>query len=469
MTHTYERDLSRRGFLGGLSAAAVAGAAGVTGLTAAPAGGAVRSMGSQRPGPPNIVLILLDDLGWGELGCYGQQVIETPTVDGLAAEGLRFNQAYVNTVCAPTRGSLMQGLHCGHGRVKSNADAVSGLRSEDVTVAEVLQQAGYTTGLVGKWGLGPDNGSNPSHPNSKGFDYFFGYINQRHAHDYWPTYLWRNSERLSYPENEGADVTYAPELITEEALGFIDRSQDEPFFLYLTYNTPHAPNEIPSDAPYSDEDWPQGERNHAAQITWTDGQIGRVLERLEELGLAEDTLVLITSDNGPHSEGANYAHVGSTLPHDPEFFDSNGPLRGTKRDLYEGGVRVPLVVRLPASLRDQSTLGAGALVRDPVAIWDFLPTFAEIAGTSAPPADGVSIVPYLLGQDEVERDYFYWEFHEGGFDQAVRWGKWKAIRLNQGPIALYDVRRDIAESTNVAAKHKGLVAKAEGLMADAVA
>ncbi|MHA4820482.1 sulfatase-like hydrolase/transferase, partial [Streptomyces aculeolatus] len=171
---------------------------------------------------------------------------------------------------------------------------------------------GYTTGLIGKWGLGPETGGNPSHPNSQGFDSFFGYINQRHAHDYWPTYLWRDGERVSYPENDGADVTYATDLFTQEALEFLDRSRDEPFFLHLNYTTPHAPNEIPDDAPYTDEDWPQGERNHAAQITYTDGEIGKVLARLTQLGLADDTLVLVTSDNGPHAAGHNMGHVGST-------------------------------------------------------------------------------------------------------------------------------------------------------------
>ncbi len=236
--------------------------------------------------------------------------------------------------------------------MKSNADAGRGLLPEDVTVAEVLRDAGYTTGLVGKWGLGPDNGDNPSHPNSQGFDYFFGYLNQRHAHDYWPTYLWRNGERVDYPENVGADTTYAADLFTAEALGFLDRlAPGERFFLDVSLTTPHAPNEIPSDAPYSDRPWPKGERNHAAQVTATDAQIGVILAGLAARGLAEDTVVLVVSDNGPHKEGANYDGVGSRLPHDAEFFDSNGPLRGIKRDVYEGGIRVPMIARVPESLR----------------------------------------------------------------------------------------------------------------------
>lgn len=422
------------------------------------------------PTRPNILLVMLDDLGWGELGSYGQQVIQTPVLDGLAAQGVRFDQAYTTPTCAPTRCSLMTGRHIGHTQVRSNADAGRGLLPEAVTVAGILRQAGYTTGHIGKWGLGPENGVNPSHPNSQGFDYFFGYLNQRHAHDYWPTYLWRNDERVLYPENESANVTYAEDLFTQEALDFIERSKQDPFFLYLSYTTPHAPNEVPTDAPYSDRPWPQGERNHAAQITRTDAEIGRLLTRLAELGLADHTLVLVTSDNGPHAEGAHYAHVGSTLPHDPEFFDSNGPLRGIKRDLYEGGIRVPLIVRPPVSVRGHPSAAPGSVVRDPVAVWDFLPTFAEVAGAEAPPGlDGVSFAPALTGGRPGKREYLYWECREGRYGQAVRFGKWKAVRLDGGPIELYDLHRDLGERHNLASTHLAQVRRAERLMAAAVA
>ena len=333
---------------------------------------------------------MVDDLGWGEVGAYGQRTIRTPVLDALAAEGVRFTEAYATPTCAPTRASLFTGLHTGHARVKSNADAGRGLLAEDVTVAEVLRDAGYTTGLVGKWGLGPDTGSNPSHPNSQGFDYFFGYLNQRHAHDYWPTYLWRNDQRVEYPENAGADTTYAADLFTAEALGFLDRlAPGERFFLDVSLTTPHAPNEIPSDAPYSDRPWPAGERNHAAQVTATDAQIGVILAGLAERGLAEDTVVLVVSDNGPHNEGAGYGHVGSRRPHDAEFFDSNGPLRGIKRDVYEGGIRVPMIARVPQSLRASGGVAApGTVVDTPVAVWDVPATFAELAGTVVPTATG---------------------------------------------------------------------------------
>ncbi|AZM48702.1 N-acetylgalactosamine-6-sulfatase [Streptomyces sp. WAC 06738] len=453
---------SRRGFLGGVAALSLAGAGAVPGRAVAGTG---QHGGGRRP---NIVLIVLDDLGRGELGCYGQRRIRTPVLDGLAAEGIRFTDAYANPSCAPTRASLLTGLHTGHASVKSNADAATGLAATDLTVAEVLRSAGYTTGLVGKWGLGPETGGNPSHPNSQGFDSFFGHIDQRHAHDYWPTYLWRDGERVSYPENDGADVTYTTDLFTRETLEFLDRSRDEPFFLHLNYTTPHAPNEIPDDAPYTHEDWPEGERNHAAQITYTDGEIGKVLARLAELGLADDTLVLVTSDNGPHAAGHNMGHVGSTLPHDPEFFDSNGPLRGIKFTVYEGGIRVPLIVRLPAALRTARGPAPGSVLHDPVAVWDHLPTLAEVGGAAAPEGlDGVSFVPALTGRRQTRHPYLYWE--ADGADEAVRFGRWKGVRPEDGPVELYDLRADPGEQSDVAAARPELVRTAERLLADAVA
>lgn len=476
--------VSRRGLVGGLAAAPLAGLATFSAVSARSSGTpsaapaaparpvAARVAAGRPPAPgrrrPNIVLVVLDDLGRGEVGSYGQRTIRTPVLDRLAADGLRFTDAYANPSCAPTRASLLTGLHTGHARVKSNADATTGLRAEDVTVAEVLRAAGYTTGHIGKWGLGPDNGANPSHPNSQGFDHFFGHINQRHAHDYWPTYLWRNGDRVTYPENEGADVTYTTDLFTREALDFIDRGKDDPFFLYLGYTTPHAPNEIPGDAPYSGEDWPEGERNHAAQITRTDADIGRVLDRLAHHGLADDTLVIVTSDNGPHAAGHNMGHVGSTLPHDVEFFDSNGPLRGRKFGVYEGGVRVPLIVRPPAALRRAGGLTPGTVLRQPVAVWDLLPTLAEAGGAEVPRGlDGVSFVPALTGRAQPEHAYLYWE--ADGADEAVRFGDWKGVRPEEGPVELYHLRRDPYESTDVAAAHPALVRRAERLLADAVA
>lgn len=472
MSTTNQTGVSRRSLLGGMAATALTGLAAASSWPSAaaaeaPAEAPGGALTGQNRRAPNILLILLDDLGRGELGSYGQQVIRTPVLDGLAAEGARFTQAYATPSCAPTRASLLTGLHTGHAPVRSNRDADEGLRAEDVTVGEVLRDAGYTTGHIGKWGLGPDTGDNPSHPNRQGFDYFFGYINQTHAHDYWPTYLWRDGEKVRYPENKNADITYATDLFTQEALDFIDRSRNDPFFLYLAYTTPHAPNEIPDDAPYSEEDWPQGERNHAAQITHVDAEIGRVLSRLDELGLRDDTLVLVASDNGPHKAGKNFEHVGSTLPHDPEFFDSNGPLRDIKFTVYEGGIRVPLIVRLPASLRAAGGIEPGSEVHDPVAVWDFLPTFAEAAGARTPPGlDGVSFVPALTGGEQPQHEYLYWE--QEGKDQAVRFGNWKGVRLENRPVELYHLNQDVGERDDLAAQHPALVRKVERLLAGAV-
>ena len=459
--------VTRRRVLGGIGAAAVSGAVPLASASAAAADGrTARGRGRHRP---NVIVILLDDLGWGELGCYGQQVIQTPVIDRLASQGVRFTQAYANSVCAPTRGSLLTGQHLGHATIRSNDDARGGFAPDDVNVAEVLKSRGYATGVIGKWGFGENAPDGPSHPNRQGFDQYFGYATHGNAHDYWPTHLWRNHERVEFPENDGADVTYVPELFTEEALEFIERHRRDPFFLYLAYNTPHAPNEIPDDAPYSEEDWPEGERNHAAQITWTDGQIGRVLRRLDTLGIADDTAIIFLSDNGPHPEGIGYEHVGSTLPHDDEFFNGNGPFRGRKGSMYDGGIRVPMIVRLPERDRGRER-PRGRVVNEPVAVWDLLPTIADLTDARAPRGiDGISLLPLLHGRRQRERDTFYWEFNnDKRNDQAIRWGRWKAIRFNGAPLELYDLKNDWIERTNLAAQHPDLVAHADRLMAAAV-
>ncbi len=412
---------------------------------------------------PNIIFIMADDLGYGDLGCYGQPVIQTPNIDKMAAEGMIFTDHYAgSTVCAPSRCCLMTGKHTGHAWIRGNARVP--LRPEDVTVAEVLKGAGYRTGIIGKWGLGEPNTTGI--PNKQGFDYWFGYLNQRHAHNYYPAYLWRNETEVSL-ENEVRPVNspggvatkrvqYSHDLFAQEALDFIERNQEGPFFLYLALTIPHANNEakkegmeVPSYGPYADEDWPDPEKGRAAMITRMDGDIGRLLARLEELDLDEKTLVMFTSDNGPHREGGA----------DPDFFQSNGPLRGIKRDLYEGGIRVPLIARWPGKI----TAGTGT---DHIsAFWDFLPTCCDIVGAAPPEEiDGFSMLPTLLGQPErqTKHNYLYWEFHEQGKKEAVRMGKWKGIRLNlakepDGPIELYDLSVDIGETTDVAADYPGIV------------
>jgi len=410
---------------------------------------------------PNIIFILADDLGYGDLGCYGQKQILTPNVDKIASEGVRFTDCYSgSTVCAPSRCCLMTGLHTGHARVRGNERVP--LRPEDVTVAEILQKAGYRTGIIGKWGLGePDT---TGIPNKKGFDSWFGYLNQRHAHDYYPKELWRNQELVSIEGNIApSKSTYSHDLFTNEALKFIEQNKRASFFLYLAYTIPHANNElgketgdgmeVPDAAPYANKPWPQLEKKFAAMITRMDQDVGRVMTLLRTLGLDEQTIVFFSSDNGPHHEGG----------HDAKYFHSSGPLRGTKRDLYEGGIRVPMLARWPGKIK------AGTVNNHPWAFGDFLPTAAELANAPSPSGiDGESILPTLLGQKQKGHEYFYWEFHEGEFKQAIRMGKWKAVRLSlQTPLELFDLESDIGEQSDVAAENPKVVAKIEEAFADA--
>lgn len=421
---------------------------------------------------PNIIFILADDLGYGDLGCYGQKLIRTPNLDRMAAEGLRFTDCYAgSTVCAPSRCALMVGQHTGHCIVRGNARVP--LRPEDVTVAELLKRAGYRTGLIGKWGLGEDGSTGI--PNRKGFDYFFGYLNQAHAHNYYPEFLWRNTEKVSLPNEvnhivNGRDVSpsgvatkrvvYSHDLFTKEALEFIDRHKDQPFFLYLAYTIPHANNEggkqgmeVPSYEPYQDRDWPEPEKGRAAMITRMDRDIGTLFAHLKQLGLDEKTIVFFSSDNGPHREGGS----------DPQFFNCSGPLRGIKRSLHDGGIRVPMIVRWPGKIQP----GVSDFVW---AFWDFLPTAAELAGVEPPPGiDGRSIVPTLLGNKQKPAEFLYWEFHEGkASSQAVRMGHWKAVRVApDAPLMLFDLRSDIGEQHDIAANHPDIVEKIIAYLATA--
>jgi len=422
---------------------------------------------------PNIIFILADDLGYGDLGCYGQQKIATPNLDRMAADGMRFTDHYAgSTVCAPSRCALMTGLHTGHCYVRGNREAKpmgqTPIPPEIVTVAELLKEAGYVTALIGKWGLGGPGSTGV--PNKQGFDYFYGYLCQRHAHNYYPEFLFRNEEMVTLKGNKVADprpdgagraiewAQYSHDLLTEEALTFIERNKDRPLFLYLAYTIPHANNEagqegmeVPSLEPYADKDWPQPQKGHAAMITRMDRDIGRLFAKLKELGLDEDTLVMFSSDNGPHREGGN----------NPDFNDSNGPLRGIKRDLYEGGIRVPMIARWPSKIK------AGSVSNHVSAFWDFLPSCCELSGVKNPEGlDGISMVPTLLGQDNKQKrhKFLYWEFHEQGKKQAVRMGQWKGVRLNieknpDGPIELYNLKEDIAEKHNIADQHPQIVAK----------
>jgi arylsulfatase A-like enzyme len=410
--------------------------------------------------PPNIIFILADDLGYGDLGCYGQKKIKTPNIDRLATDGIRFTQCYAGTtVCAPSRSALMTGQHTGHTRIRGNN--AYPLQTNDVTVAEVLKKAGYTTGLIGKWGLGLQNTTGT--PRKHGFDEFFGFLSQTHAHDYFPTNLWRNEDILLLDGNtNNQQRVYAHDQFTLAATNFIRGNQFLPFFLYLAYTIPHANNEytrqtgngmqVPADAPYTDENWPQPEKNKAAMITRMDRDIGNLLAILKAYKLETNTIVFFTSDNGPHKEGGV----------DPTFFNSSGPLRGIKRDMYEGGIRVPMIVRWTGSIKP------GQVSDFPWAFWDFLPTAAEIAGAKdkvQASIDGQSVLPTLLGKKQQPHEFFYWEFHEKGSKQAVRMGDWKAVRLAiDKPLELYDLKSEIGETNNVASAHPDVVAKIESYL-----
>ncbi|MEM1228281.1 MAG: arylsulfatase [Planctomycetota bacterium] len=440
---------------------------------------------------PNIIFILTDDLGYGDLGCYGQSLIRTPYLDQMASEGMRFTDFYAgNAVCAPSRAVLMTGLHMGHVHVRGNAGGPDmsrqSLRDEDLTVSELLRAAGYRTGLFGKWGLGDDApGGQAGRPRNQGFDEFYGYLNQVHAHNYYPEFLWRNETReplrnvvqranRSYGGFTGGwattKVDYSHDLIADEACKFIRQSHPDetgkPFFLYLSLTIPHANNEatralgngqeVPNVDLYEDQDWSEPDKGQAAMISRMDGDIGRILELLDELKLAEDTVVMFSSDNGPHNEGG----------HNPDRFSPAGPLRGMKRALYEGGIRVPMIVRWPG------TTPAGVVSEHVGYFGDLMATVADLGGTTAPSGlDSLSFAPTIMGNAEAQSKhrYLYWEFYEQGGRQAVRSGRWKAVRQPwmSPTIELYDLNEDIGEQHNVADSHPDIVRRMTDWMSEA--
>ena len=448
-------------------------------LVAAPSGEILAAAGPA--GAPNVLLIQADDLGYGDLGAYGQSRFPTPRLDRLAREGIRFTHYYAgSTVCAPSRAALMTGRHTGHAWIRGNGRLPEGdvpLRAEDVTIAEVLRDAGYRTAVIGKWGLG--QAGTTGHPDRQGFDHAFGFLDHRHAHRQFTDHLWRNGQRVA----TDLDRDYVNELFTAEAAGFIARDDPRPFFVSLNNTVPHAelrPPErelarwrgrFPEQAYVNREaderpvgasaDRPSlGYRSQpapraafAAMITRMDRDVGRLLDVLESLGAGRRTLVLFVSDNGPHQEGGA----------DPAFLRSSGGLRGIKRDLYEGGVRVPMIARWTG------VIPAGRVSDHAWAHWDVLPTLAEIAGARAPEGlDGLSMARALRGLEQPTHPFFYWEFHERGFQQAVRMGRWKAIRLAAGrPLELYDLKTDPAERHDIARKHAPVVQRIETYLKDA--
>ena len=430
------------------------------------------SAAAQRPKRPNIIFIMADDLGYGHLGCYGQRIIQTPHLDRLAAEGMRFTQAYAgSSLCAPSRSVLMTGYHAGHTPVRGNSGGIP-LRSADFTMAEALRAAGYSTGLFGKWGLG-DAGTSGA-PNSQGFDEFFGVLHQKHAHFYYTDYLWQNTERYPLEGNrDGKRTQYTHDVILGKALDFIRSQGERPFFCFLSMTIPHHEWTVPEEslAQYAGKfeehppefKWREGyafpkepKANMAAMISHMDRGIGQVMETLRELGISEDTLVLFTSDNG-----ADRYSIAS-----PEFFEANGALRGYKGELYEGGIRVPAMAWWPGRIE------AGSTSDHPWYFADLMPTFAELAGSSIPlpgDIDGISLVPSLLGETagrpQETHEYLYWEQWSADLPRAVRMGDWKAVwPKKDGYIELYNLREDVGEQHNVAAEQPALALKLADVM-----
>lgn len=415
---------------------------------------------------PNIIFILSDDLAQGDLGCYGQMLIATPNLDRMAREGTRYTQAYCGTtVCAPSRTSLMTGLHMGHSPVRANRElGTEGqlpLPAGTFTVAKLLKSAGYTTACIGKWGMGMFDTTGS--PLKVGFDHFFGYNCQRHAHSYFPKFLYNDDRRIELPGNdgntkvEGKGAIYAQDLIADETLKFIRENKARPFFLYHSITLPHGTFQINEQGIYKDKPWTVQQKNYAAMVTRLDTDVGRILALLKELQLDDKTLVMLAGDNG--SSFAPNSELGK------HFQQAANGMRGFKRELYEGGLRQAALACWPG------TVPAGRVSDEPWAFWDFLPTCAELSAAKIPgdvKLDGHSLVSFLKGGAAPKREYFYWELHEGASLQALRWEDWKAVRNGPSkPIEIYHLKIDAAESKNLAAEKPELVTKAEALMKSA--
>jgi arylsulfatase A len=435
---------------------------------------------------PNIIYILADDLGYGDLSCLGQQKFKTPHIDSLAKEGMIFTQHYSgSTVCAPSRCSLLTGLHTGHCFVRGNAEVMpegqASMPASTRTVAHLLQEAGYATGIFGKWGLGSPGSD--SEPLKMGFERFYGYNCQRMAHHYYPYFLWSDNQREMLWNNFGLETgDYAPDLIQTQVLKFIEENRERPFFCYYALIQPHAEMFAPEEymrkyrgkflpeteykgtdggpsfrkGPYGSQ--AESHAAFAAMVGVMDDDIGELKAKLRQLGIDKETLIIFTSDNGTHVEGG----------HNPAYFNSSGSRRGTKRDLYEGGIHVPMIACWPGKIR------AGATTAHLSAFWDILPTFAEIAGAETPKGlDGISFLPTLLNYPgQKQHDYLYWEFHEQRGRVAIRQGQWKGVRYNvavnpDSPLELYDLSNDPGEEHNVAAQNPEVVRNLDRLLKQA--
>ena len=443
----------------------------------------ITTNGQQKPLSKklNIILILADDLGYGDVGCYGQQKIETPNIDSLAAMGVRFTNFYSgSSVCAPARCSFMTGLHTGHTAIRGNVmikpEGQFPLPDSIITISMLLQQNGYITAAFGKWSLGFITSSGD--PQKKGFDEFYGYNCQTLAHNYYPDHLWQNHHRIDLPGNLVSDSAYSADMIHQEAMKFLKSKKDKPFFLYLPYTLPHADVIAPHDKVYEYyvskfheptapiQKGNDGEKHHfdshphaayAAMVSRLDKYVGEIMRTLRETGLEENTILIFTSDNGPHKENGG----------DPVFFNGSGGLKGIKRDLYEGGIREPFIVYKKGMIQ------GGTINSMPAILYDLYPTFLEMAGISSKSqVDGQSLVPSLLGKQQPEHKYLYWELHESGGKQAIRMNNWKAIKLdvthNARPLLeLYNLEDDPGEQNNIAFKHPEVVRKMEEIMIEA--
>lgn len=428
---------------------------------------------------PNIIFIFADDLGYGEIGCYGQQKIETKEIDRMAANGLKFTRFYSgSTVCAPARTSFLTGMHTGHTLIRGNLpfgpEGQIPLPENAKTFANYLQENGYATAAFGKWGLGFNQ--NSGDPNKHGFDRFYGYNCQSLAHDYFPPYLWDNHTKVELEINKTKDSVYSAALIHQQALQYIKEAGTQPFFMYLPYTLPHGDVIGPHDAwyqyyvkkfnetplsgaklktrPHNMVPEPLPHAQFAAMISRLDQYVGEIIKAIADKGLAENTLIIFTSDNGPHRENGG----------DPDFFNSNAGYRGIKRDLYEGGIRVPYVAYWPGHIK-------ASVSNEPAALWDMYPTILELAAVKAKQkTDGYSLVPvYLQERKRKTHEYFYWEFHENDGSQAISWKNWKAIRLKvstaePSPVELYDLSKDPEEKTNLANQFPAIVNKLSGWM-----
>ena len=431
---------------------------------------------------PNIIFILADDLGYSDISCYGQQKINTPNIDALAKTGIKFTQFYSgSTVCAPARASFMTGMHTGHTPIRGNKtlepEGQIPLPDSSVTIAMELRKAGYRTAAFGKWSLGFITTSGA--PSKKGFETFFGYNCQSLAHNYYPDHLWNNEKRVDFPNNSSENAVYSSDLIHQKAIEFInEQTKDKPFFLYLPYTLPHVDLTPPHDSIYNyyvklfnDKPLKETDKRNlnkqfielyphaafAAMVARLDRYVGEIAALIDKKGIAENTVIIFSSDNGPHQEKGG----------DPEFFNNHGIYRGIKRDLYEGGIRVPMIISWKGKIKPGKESGHVS------ALWDLFPTFQQIANIPVTKnLDGISILTVLLNKPQPEHNYLYWEFHESGGKQAVRWENWKAVKLNVSTgkdeaIELYDLIKDPSEKINIAAQNKTIVKRMEAFMKEA--